>query len=85
MTSLLLFAIVILAAIALVVLELLKTFGRDVLAALRSRWAWALIGVNVIVALARAATHSSDGRRSPTAPCPARSGNLRQSKDTLTR
>ena len=51
MTSLLPFAIVILAAIALVVLELLKTFGRDVLEALRNRWAWALIGVNVAVAL----------------------------------
>ena len=52
MTALLPFVIVALAAIALVVLELLKTFGRDVLEALRSRWAWALIGVNVLVALA---------------------------------
>ena len=52
MTALLPFVIVALAAIALVVLELLKTFGRDVLEALRNRWAWALIGVNVLVALA---------------------------------
>ena len=51
MMSLLPFVIVVVAAIALVVLELLKTFGRDVLEALRNRWAWALIGVNVLVAL----------------------------------
>ena len=50
MTALLPIAIVALAATALVVLELLKTFGRDVLEALRNRWAWLLIGVNVLTA-----------------------------------
>lgn len=46
--NLLPFVIVMLAAIALAVLEIFKTFGRDVLEALRNRWAWLLIGVNVV-------------------------------------
>ena len=79
MTALLM-AVVVLAAVALVVLELLKTFGRDVLEALRNPWAWALIGLNVAVAvavylLARAAFNTGDdpgaatlaGARSATA------------------
>lgn len=51
MTQMLPFAVVVLAAIALVVLELLKTFGRDVLEALRNRWSWLMIAVNAIVAV----------------------------------
>ncbi|HLF26964.1 MAG TPA: hypothetical protein VJG32_11555 [Anaerolineae bacterium] len=50
MTALLI-GVVVLAAIALVVLELFKTFGRDVLEALRNRWSWLLIGVNVGIAI----------------------------------
>lgn len=50
MTRLLPFVVVSLAAVGLVLLELLKTFRRDLLPALRDRWSWALIAVNLMAA-----------------------------------
>jgi hypothetical protein len=45
------YVVVAFAAIAFASLEILKTFGREIFTALRHRWAWALIGINVVTAL----------------------------------
>ena len=43
-------SIVLLVPLVVVLGELMKTFGRETAAACSSRWSWALIGVNVVVA-----------------------------------
>jgi hypothetical protein len=45
------FTIVALAAVVLVVLESTKIFGRDVIIVVCNRWGWALLTLNIIVAL----------------------------------